>query len=231
MGLLALCVGFSYEICHNGICDEDRCTSDDQCPSCFTCDTACGTCKTTPNCCMSHQVCPDWDGVCDATENPTTCNYCADDHLCTPGCIDNSNCEAGYQCTGHQCVEITTCTDDAFCNEDVSNICDIENSPYTTCFYCEGGECKPGCVTDKNCPGGYTCQAPLNAQLNGGTMVWQGAGAWTPRDICVDWMSDNFAWQCTTTPVGAGGKSWDLVDCHDLTPFTKCSNLTMTYML
>ena len=54
--LLALCVGLSYEICHNGICDEDRCTSDEQCPSCFTCDTACGTCKSTPNCCMSHQV-------------------------------------------------------------------------------------------------------------------------------------------------------------------------------
>ena len=60
------------------------------------------------------------------------------------GCVDNSNCEAGYQCSGHQCVPVTTCTDDAFCNEGVSNICDIENSPYTTCFYCEGGECKPG---------------------------------------------------------------------------------------
>ena len=36
------------------------------------------------------------------------------------------------------------CTDDAYCNDGVSNICDIENSPYTTCFYCEGGECKPG---------------------------------------------------------------------------------------
>jgi hypothetical protein len=74
-------------------------------------------------------------------------------------------------------------------------------------------------------------QAPLNAQVNGGTMVWQGAGAWAPRDICVDWMSDNFAWQCTTTPIGASGKSWDLVDCHDLTPFTKCDNLTMSYMV
>ena len=31
------------------------------------------------------QVCPDWDGVCDAEQNPTTCNYCSDDHLCTPG--------------------------------------------------------------------------------------------------------------------------------------------------
>merc|ERR1711997_1142293 len=81
-----------------------------------------------------------------------------DDHLCTPGCVDNSNCEAGYQCSGHQCVPVTTCTDDAFCNEGVSNICDIENSPYTTCFYCEDGECKPGCVTDANCPSSYACE-------------------------------------------------------------------------
>merc|ERR1712130_66688 len=26
-------------------------------------------------------------------------------------------------------------------------------------------------------------QAPLNAQLNGGTMVWQGTGSWAPKDI------------------------------------------------
>jgi len=72
-------------------------------------------------------------------------------------------------------------------------------------------------------------QAPLNAQLFGGTMVWQGSQGWAPRDICVDWMSDNFAWQCSTTSTGAN--SWDLVNCHDLTPLTKCDNLTMTYMV
>merc|ERR1712107_311220 len=94
--LVALCVGLSHGICHNGICDTDRCTDDDYCPSCFSCDTACGTCKTIPNCCMSHQVCPDWDGTCDAEVDPTTCNYCDSDvALCKPGCVDNSNCEAG----------------------------------------------------------------------------------------------------------------------------------------
>jgi len=323
---LALCVGLSFEICHNGICDEDRCGSDDDCPSCFSCDTKCGTCKTIPNCCMSHQVCPDWDGVCDAEENPTTCNYCnSNEHLCEPGCVDNTNCEAGSECIGHQCRPVETCTDDASCNNgEATPICDIENSPYTTCFYCEGGECKPGCVTDANCPSDYKCsqdhicgappgkvliqsitvrtktgcsdcskegvtlslrgeknanavdgvpcstktldhsgttdydgsngsaarfdgtlngaendaertmmggcyQAPLNAQLFGGTMVWQGSQGWAPRDICVDWMSDNFAWQCSTTSTGAN--SWDLVNCHDLTPLTKCDDLTMTYMV
>merc|ERR1711971_261479 len=69
-------------------------------------------------------------------------------------------------------------------------------------------------------------QAPLNAQLNGGTMVWQGAGTWAPLDICIDWMCDNFAWQCSTTLTSAN--SWDLVNCHDLTPMTKCDNLTMS---
>jgi len=318
--LVALCVGLSHGICHNGICDTDRCTDDDYCPSCFSCDTTCGTCKTIPNCCMSHQVCPDWDGTCDAEVDPTTCNYCDSDvALCKPGCVDNSNCEAGSQCIGHQCKPVDVCTDDAYCNDGVSNICDIENSPYTTCFYCEGGECKPGCVTDANCPGGYTCQdhichyppgkvliesisirtqtgcsdcskegvtlsllgekngqypngvpcatrtldhagstdfdggkarfdgtlggaeddaeksmmggcyqAPLNAQLAGGTMTWQGAEGWAPKDICVDWMSDNFAWQCSTT--NTGKNSWDLVNCHDLTPWTKCTNLTLSYM-
>merc|ERR1712060_768839 len=68
-------------------------------------------------------------------------------------------------------------------------------------------------------------QAPLNAQLAGGTMTWQGAEGWAPKDICVDWMSNNFAWQCSTT--NTGKNSWDLVNCHDLTPWTKCTNLTL----
>ena len=35
---------------------------------------------------MSHQVCPEWDGVCDTEVDPTTCNYCDfDEYLCTPG--------------------------------------------------------------------------------------------------------------------------------------------------
>ena len=71
-------------------------------------------------------------------------------------------------------------------------------------------------------------QAPLNAQLAGGTMTWQGAEGWAPKDICVDWMSNNFAWQCSTT--NTGKNSWDLVNCHDLTPWTKCTNLTLSYM-
>ena len=76
---------FSSQICHNGICDTDRCSADSDCPSCFACDTACGVCNTIPNCCMSHQSCPDWDGICDVEVAPTTCNYCADTSLCTPG--------------------------------------------------------------------------------------------------------------------------------------------------
>ena len=61
------------------------------------------------------------------------------------GCVDNTNCEAGSECIGHQCRPVETCTDDASCNNgEATPICDIANSPYTTCFYCEGGECKPG---------------------------------------------------------------------------------------
>jgi len=316
--LLSVCVSLSQQICHNGICDVDRCADDTNCPSCYACDVDCGVCNTIPNCCMSHQVCPDWDGVCDEEVDPTTCNYCDfSTDLCTPGCVDSSNCEDGFECNNHQCKPVTTCTDDDYCNAGVSNICDIENSPYTTCFYCLDGECLPGCIEDSNCPSGYTCntadhmchappgkvlvesitvrtktgctdcseegvslsllgekngnyldgvpcstkildhaattdydgsngswarfdgtlngapdddekdmmggcyEAPLNGQLHGGTLVWQGEGPWQPLSICVDWQSSNFAFQCSVT--SAGAKAWNLVNCHDLTPKTKCN--------
>jgi len=316
--LLLLCVGLSHQICHNGICDLDRCASDDDCPTCYSCDVKCGVCNAIDNCCQSHHVCPDWNGICDLEENPTTCNYCNFvDHECKPGCIDNGNCETGSECHEHQCKPITKCTDDAYCNAGLTNICDIENSPYTTCFYCENGECLPGCVKDSNCPSGYTCdtaehlcqapqgkvliesitvntktgcadcssegvtlsilgekngnyldgvpcstkildhaasvdydgsngswarfdgkvngavdkaekemmggcyEAPLNAQMNGGTVVWQGADGWEPASVCVDWQSSNFAYECSVTKTGQN--TWNLVNCHDLTPKTKCN--------
>merc|ERR1719370_2328169 len=45
----------------------------------------------------------------------------------------------------------------AYCNQGLTNICDVGSAPYTECFYCEDGECKPGCLEDGNCPQGYTC--------------------------------------------------------------------------
>merc|ERR1711953_640056 len=71
-------------------------------------------------------------------------------------------------------------------------------------------------------------QAPLNAQLEGGTMEWQGTQGWAPLDICVDWLSNNFAWQCSTSATD-DTRRWNLVNCHDLRPAGKCDNLTMSY--
>ena len=90
-------------------------------------------------------------------------------------------------CQEHQCKPQTECTDDAFCNVGLSNVCDIENFPYTTCFYCLSGEClpgkieniskpftnllPPGCVTDSNCPAGYTCQGDHLCQAPAGRVL------------------------------------------------------------
>lgn len=43
-------------------------------------------------------------------------------------------------------------------------------------------------------------EAPLNSRLNGGQLLWQGAAGWQPKKICVDWKSNNFAYECTVTP-------------------------------
>jgi len=56
-------------------------------------------------------------------------------------------------------VEKTSCTDDAYCNQGLEGICDIDSSPYTQCMYCEGGDCLPGCLENANCPSGFTCQS------------------------------------------------------------------------
>ena len=72
-------------------------------------------------------------------------------------------------------------------------------------------------------------KAPLNAQLNGGSMVWTttyGLDGWSPLGICVDWMDEDFfAWKCQNTTRN-GPNSWALHDCHDLAPFTKCCDVS-----
>jgi len=153
------CIQLSYQICHNGICDTDKCTADAQCPPGYECEKVCGYCEPIPGYCSGNNMCDHWNELCDIENDPyTTCFYCdLQDNTCKSGCITNVNCPTGYACNNHVCVEDTTCTDDAYCNNGVSGICDVENSPqYTTCFYCDG-DCKPGCVATANCPSGYTC--------------------------------------------------------------------------
>lgn len=85
------------------------------------------------------------------------------DNTCKPGCITNSTIDSGYQCNGHLCVEKTPCTDDDYCNQGLVGVCDIDNSPYTQCMYCEGGDCLPGCLEDVNCPSGSLVDSPVSA--------------------------------------------------------------------
>jgi len=148
----------SFQICHNNVCDTDKCTADKMCPDGFTCDH-CGYCVAIDGYCHSNSECDLYNGICDIGSNPyTTCEWCNADHVCVPGCSTNSNCEAGYECNNHLCVEKTGCTDDDYCNQGLTNICDIESTPYTQCMYCDNGDCVPGCLDDTNCPGSYTCQ-------------------------------------------------------------------------
>jgi len=160
---LSTFIQLSFQICWNNICDTDKCTSNNGCPLCYECDTVCGYCNVKEGCCLSNNMCQGNDGECIATEQPdyTTCSYCdTTENLCKPGCIDNSNCPEGYQCNGHICVEKAECTDDAYCNAGHSGTCDVEHSPYTECFYCEDGECKPGCTSDSDCPSTHpTCDS------------------------------------------------------------------------
>eukprot|EP00092_Neocalanus_flemingeri_P020908 GFUD01022651.1.p1 GENE.GFUD01022651.1~~GFUD01022651.1.p1 ORF type:complete len:324 (+),score=96.56 GFUD01022651.1:35-1006(+) len=171
--LLATCVQYSLQICHNNVCDDDKCSANAQCPSGFECEAVCGYCNPIPGYCSSNNMCNHYDEVCDTASDPyTTCFWCdLTDNTCKPGCNSNTNCDAGYQCNNHLCVESTSCPDDAYCNQGLTGVCDIESSPYTQCMYCEGGDCLPGCLADGNCPHGYTCQEhKCNAQA-GKTLV------------------------------------------------------------
>jgi len=314
--IFLLFVGLSQQICHNGVCDTDKCSEDANCPTGYECDASCGLCNPIPGYCTGHAMCSGFNGECDVPNSPyTTCSYCDfDTNLCAPGCVSTSNCPAGYTCIGNTCVEQIACNDDAYCNQGLSDppVCDVSNKPYTTCFYCDGGDCLPGCVTDSNCPASYTCsdhicqaspgsvlvdsitvrtqscsgcdasnegialtlkgqvsvgfldglpctannldhdgltdydgsadavfggeadreimggcyESPLNGELKGGQITWSKPGTWAPireRAVCVDWNSDTkFAWSCDATPLG---DHWNLVNCHDLVPKTKCKDV------
>ena len=64
-------------------------------------------------------------------------------------------------------------------------------------------------------------QAPLNAQLVGGQLTWEGySDDWSPLDVCVDWKSNNFAWLCNLHQTST--RAWKFTDCHDLSPYLNC---------
>jgi len=46
------------------------------------------------------------------------------------------------------------CTSSKDCNDDSAVVC---NDDLDNCFYCNNGDCTPGCSDNQNCPGGMTC--------------------------------------------------------------------------
>jgi len=64
---------------------------------------------------------------------------------------------------------------------------------------------------EKNMMGGCY-EGPLNSQINGGSISWEGAGTWEPASVCVDWRDQvAFAWSCD---LSGSGSEWNLVNCN-----------------
>jgi len=75
---------------------------------------------------------------------------------------------------------------------------------------------------EKNMMGGCY-EGPLNSQLNGGSISWEGEGTWAPKassGVCVDWRDEAaFAWACDLASSGSG---WNLVNCAAVGTATSC---------
>jgi len=75
---------------------------------------------------------------------------------------------------------------------------------------------------EKNMMGGCY-EGPLNSQLNGGSISWEGEGTWEPQlsaGVCIDWRDEfAFAWSCD---LSASGSTWSLVNCNSVGTSTSC---------
>jgi len=188
------------------------CSSDSNCPSGYVCDTGSHLCTPELGCNNNDANC--LQGQCDEPVNwpYTTCEYCDDvgGVDCLPGCSDDSVCPPDYPVCGHGGSDHRCgCNDDGDCSglgsgyicdvgshhcksgcavdADCPNeMCDIENSPYTTCTYCgDNGVCVPGCTSDDYCPTGFECVnylcevKPAGYILLKEIKVFAGSGAYT----------------------------------------------------
>ena len=79
----------------------------------------------------------------------------------------------------------------------------------------------------KNC-----LQGPLNAQISGGWLTWVGDGEYEPMDVCIDWISNNFAWLCRLAQAGPNSNTWNFTDCQDLllSQYESYENCTVYYV-
>jgi len=149
----------------------------------YVCDQDTHGCKEDLGCNGDDNNCK--QNICDEPANwpYTTCEYCSDDNGkdCVPGCAGDAVCpslfpvcglpEDAHRCgcsndadcaglgSNYVCDPSTNgctegCTSDSDCPSDV---CDIENTPYTTCTHCDGQHCVPGCSADQWCPTGFEC--------------------------------------------------------------------------
>jgi len=74
---------------------------------------------------------------------------------------------------------------------------------------------------EKNMMGGCY-EGPLNSQLNGGSISWEGEGTWEPQlsaGVCIDWRDEvSLVYVCD---LSASDPEWNLVGCKQTTT-TSC---------
>jgi len=149
----ALCDVPSYFQCQ--YCDldshlcEQGCDSDSNCPGDYpVCspDHKCG-CTDTSDCVGGTGT------LCDVPDY-TQCSYCDPENAqCKPGCDEDADCPSDFptcDLDSHTCG----CSDSSECTGSDA-VCDVTD--YQNCFYCDAqdAQCKPGCVTDDNCPSDF----------------------------------------------------------------------------
>jgi len=193
----------------------------------------CGNNECYPPECSENGDCTPND-LCDIINTPEylDCQYCENEN-CVPGCIDDSHCPPGYECSAHICTpndgkalvksikiysksdSCTGCTTDDEGLELTLNgrqdvvykvQCTTKNLDHNSeVDYDEGSAVFDDKFTLGTFkPDGGCLNAPLDGAVTDSLWKWTGEGDWVGDKICIEWSgSDVFASVCSFV---AGGK-------------------------
>lgn len=206
----------------NGQPHRCGCNLDSDCPSNLPeCDLDANVCYK-PECSEDTDCTP--NEICDVQNIPEylNCQYCEDGH-CKPGCIDNTHCPTGYECSNRICdqtagktllksIKIHTASCSGCSNEGLTVTLHgtqavVSKVQCTTNTLDHNGELDfatgGSSVFNKKItlglynPDGGCLNAPLDAVISDSTFKWEGSGTWQGESICVEWMGDdNYAVTC-----------------------------------
>jgi len=162
------------------------------------------------------------NAICDVQNIPNylNCQYC-EDEFCKPGCIDNSHCPPGYECTNRICdqtagktllksikVKTASCSGCSTAsgteglivklhgNQAVVNKVQCETNILDYANEVDFGAGQSSVFGNKinlglYNPDGGCLNAPLDAVVSDSTFEWKGTGTWEGESICVEWMGED----------------------------------------